>query len=157
VQCSARGNVPEEAAGTGVLICDRRGRERAITLLVSWLRRSAARKAVLPRDQDLIRSVGELLHSLSDLRELGQRAMEMVVEQLDAERGVLLLADDESGRLVPLVEHGAVEAAMRRDAVGYSRRVVQRVAESRGSLLVQDARRDARVAFESVDNLHLRS
>ena len=147
----------EEAVAAYERLGDRRGRERALTLLVTWLRRSSARTSVLPHDHDLIRSVGELLHSLSDLRELGQRAMEMVVEQLDAERGVLLLADDESGRLVPLVEHGAVDAAMRRDAVGYSRRVVQRVAESRGSLLIQDARRDARVAFESVDNLHLRS
>ena len=59
----------------------------------------------------LIESVSRLLDSLSDLGELTQRAMQMAVEQLDAERGVLLLADPESGRLVPMAEHGAVDAA----------------------------------------------
>jgi transcriptional regulator with GAF, ATPase, and Fis domain len=70
---------------------------------------------------------------------------------------VLLLADRESGRLEPVAEHGAVDAATRSDAMGYSRRVVQRVAESGGSLLVADAPSDPAVRSPSVLDLRLRS
>src|SRR5439155_22869366 len=98
-----------------------------------------------------------LLDPVSDLKELAQRAMGVAVEQFDAERGVLLLAEPENGRLVPMAEHGAVDAITRRDAVSYSRRVVERVAESGGSVLIGDAPSDPRAASESVLDLRLRS
>jgi transcriptional regulator with GAF, ATPase, and Fis domain len=56
-----------------------------------------------------------------------------------------------------MAEYGAVEAATRREAVSYSRRVVQRVSESGASLVIEDAPVDPRAASESVANLRLRS
>ncbi len=147
----------DEAAAGFERLGDHNNRERALALSVRWLRRWSAPAAGGARDRTLIESVSRLLNSLSDLRELAQRAMEMAVEQLDAERGVLLLADPETGRLTPMAEHGAVDAATRRDAVGYSRRVVQHVAESGGSLLISDAPSDPRVSSQSVVDLRLRS
>ena len=86
----------------------RRGRERALGLLVEWLRRTGGRGTVGDRDRNLIESVSRLLNSLSDLRELTQRAMELAVEQFDAERGVLLLAGcRERHARCPMAEHGA--------------------------------------------------
>ncbi len=50
-----------------------------------------------------------------------------------------------------------MDAATRCDAVGYSRRVVERVAESGGSLLIGDAPSDPAVRSPSVVDLRLRS
>ena len=147
----------EQAAGAFERLGDHRSRERALALEVEWLRGLATAAGAGSRDRDLIEAVSQLLHSLSDLRELTQRAMQMVVDQLDAERGVLLLVEPDSGRLVPMAERGAVDAATRSHAVGYSRRAVQRVTESGGSLLIGDAASDPRGLSESVLDLHLRS
>jgi Nif-specific regulatory protein len=136
---------------------DHPGRARALALTVEWLRRAPSPGSSSGRDGDLIRSVSRLLDSLSDLHELSQRAMKLAVEQLDAERGVLLLADPRSGRLEPEVEHGAVDAATRDRAIGYSRRVVERVARSGGSLLIGDAPSDPDSLSDSVVDLGLRS
>ena len=145
------------AIGTFERVGDRSSRERALALLVEWLRRHPVRPPAPAGGRDLIERVSWLLHSLSDPRELTQRAMRMAVEQLDAERGVLLLIDSESGLLAPIAEHGAVDAATRREAVGYSRRVAQRVTESGDSLLITDAPADPRVLSESVVDMQLRS
>jgi Nif-specific regulatory protein len=147
----------DDAAAVFERFGDRRSRERALGLTVEWLRLTGGRGTVGARDRNLIESVSRLLDSLSDLRELTTRAMELAVEQFDAERGVLLLADPETGRLAPMAEHGAVDAATRREALTYSSRVAQRVAESGGSVLIGDAPSDPRAASESVIDLRLRS
>jgi len=59
--------------------------------MVEWLRRTGGRGTTGDRDRSLIESVSRLLNSLPELGELTQRAMELAVEQFDAERGVLLL------------------------------------------------------------------
>ncbi len=137
-------------------IGDRNGRERALTISVEWLRRSATASTVI-RDQGLIERVCWLLNSLTDLDELMRRAMRSAVEQLDAERGVLLLADPETGQLVPTAEYGPIEPSTRAEALGYSRRVVQHVTRGGDSLLVVDADSDPRAASESVADMRLRS
>ena len=136
---------------------DHRSREQALALTVDWLRRIGTGESRPARARDLLRAVSRLLDSISDFRELTRRAMRLAVEQLDAERGVLLLADAEGSVLSPVAEHGAVDADTRRDAVGYSRRVVQRVAESGGSLLITDAPSDPEARSPSVLDLRLRS
>jgi transcriptional regulator with GAF, ATPase, and Fis domain len=83
--------------------------------------------------------------------------MQIVVEQLDAERGVLLLQDPERNRLVVMAEQGAVDASTRDHATGYSRRVVQRVAERGAPVLFGDAAADPTGRSESVMDLKLRS
>jgi transcriptional regulator with GAF, ATPase, and Fis domain len=147
-----------EAAAAGFQrLGDLRGRERALALLVRRLKRLRAPAEGPGRSHNLITAVRRLLDSLSDLRELAQRAMQLVVEQLDAERGVLLLLDAKTGRLVEMAEHGAVDASTRRSAVGYSRRVVERVAQSGGVVLIGDAASDPAGVSESILDLHLQS
>lgn len=133
---------------------DHRLRERALGLEVALLRR-ATRPVPERPTSDLLRSVGKLLASLTDLSELTRQAMALAVEQLGAERGVLLLM--ESGALVPVVEHGALDQDARERALGYSRRAVERVARSGGSLLIADAPSDPDALSESVIDLGLRS
>jgi transcriptional regulator with GAF, ATPase, and Fis domain len=147
----------QEAASTFERLGDHRSRERALGLGVEWLRRHRAAGTVTRRDRGLIESVSRLLDSLADLRELSQRAMAMAVEQLDAERGVLLLADSQSGALQPVVEHGAVDGATRDQAMGYSRQAVERAVRSARGLLISDAPSDPEAMSDSVVDLGLRS
>jgi len=159
---SSDGRIPvggwlDEAAASFERLGDRRSRERALALTVEWLRRTGGRGTVGARDRNLIESVSRLLTSLSDLKELAQRAMELAVEQFEAERGVLLLADPETGRMTAMAEHGAVDPSTRNEAVSYSRRVVERVTKGGDSLLIADAPSDPRAASESVLDLRLRS
>jgi Nif-specific regulatory protein len=145
-----------QAAAAFERLGDHRGRERALALAVEWLRGAGAAPS-RARSRDLLRSVSRLIDSLSDLGELTRRAMQLAVEQLDAERGVLLLIDEKTGALVPVVEQGAVDAATRDQAVTYSRKAVERVAASGGSLLIPDAASDPSTLSASVVDLRLRS
>jgi hypothetical protein len=153
------GEFLRDAAATFGRLGDRGGRERALALRVEWYdRRAVSAPATVARERDLLEAVGALLTSLSDLRELAQRAMRLAVDQLGAERGVLLLADPETGSLPPTAEPGAIDAATRSTALGYSRRVVESVTHSGGSLLVNDAVTDRRtVRSDSIEHLGLRS
>jgi transcriptional regulator with GAF, ATPase, and Fis domain len=149
----------ELATSTFERLGNRRGREQALARWVEVLKHNegTAQTMTVGGERGLLERVGWLLHSLTDLHELTQRAMSMVVEQLDAERGVLLLQDRETGQLRVMAEQGAVDNATRSEAVRYSRNVVERVTESGGSLLIVDAPSDVRARFDSVRNLGLRS
>jgi transcriptional regulator with GAF, ATPase, and Fis domain len=147
----------DQAASTFERLGDHRNRERALALMVRWLRRADRHPATATPERNLIEAVSRLLNSLSDLRELTQRAMRMAVEQLDAERGVLLLTDPVTGELNPIAEYGALDATTRNDAVGYSRRVARRVTEGGGALLIGDAPSDPRSLSDSMVDMRLRS
>jgi Nif-specific regulatory protein len=136
---------------------NRRGREQALALTVEWLLAEAAGGPGAHGRRNLIEEVSRLLDSLPDLRQLGRRAMRLAVQQLGAERGVLLLYDPATGGLDPLVEHGAVDAATRHRALGFSRRAVERVTTSGGSILISDAPSDPEASSPSVKDLGLRS
>jgi len=146
----------EDAAATFQRLGDLRSRERALAILVRRLQRTrpaSERSAPAP---DLIAAVSRLLNSLSDVRELATRAMRLVVDQLDAERGVLLLVDPESGELTPMAEHGAVDLSTRRNALGYSRRIVERVARG-GAVLLEDVRSEPGSLSESILEMGIQS
>jgi transcriptional regulator with GAF, ATPase, and Fis domain/tetratricopeptide (TPR) repeat protein len=147
----------ELAATTYERLGDQRGRLRTLSLQVEWLKRAENHPLPAGTERGLIERVSWLLNSLTDLHELTQRAMRMAVEQLDAERGVLLLLDRSSGQLKKMAEIGSVDAASLRKAVGYSRQVVERVTESGGSLLITEAPLDPRARSDSVRNLQLQS
>jgi Nif-specific regulatory protein len=147
----------QDAAGAFERLGDHPSRERALAYTVEWLERTRGAGPGGSLDRDLLKSVARLLDSLSDLHDLTERAMEMAVEYLDAERGVLLLTDGQGGELLPVVEHGAVDADTRDRALSYSRRVVERVARSGGSLLIGDAPTDPNALSASVVGLRLRS
>jgi Nif-specific regulatory protein len=147
----------EQAAAVFERLGDHGNRERALGLHVRWLSDQLQRTPAGSHPRSLLDAVSRLLNSLSDPRELTKRAMQMVVEQLDAERGVLLFAAPGSDQLEPIAEYGAVDATTRRDAVGYSRRVVERVARGGSGLLIKDAPSDPRAGSQSVVDLRLRS
>jgi transcriptional regulator with GAF, ATPase, and Fis domain len=147
----------ENAASTFERLGDRRGQLRALQIQLEWLKRSDTHVGSAGAERGLIERVSWLLNSLTDLPELTHRAMRMAVEQLDAERGVLLFLDPVSRRLEVMANYGSVDPATLREAKGFSRRVVERVTESGGSLLIDDAPQDPRARSESVRNLQLRS
>ncbi len=147
----------EEAAGLFARCGDHGSRERALDQLVECHRRVAPPSHAPSHGRSLIEAVSGLLASLSDPREVARRAMTLAVEQLEAERGVLLLASPEGGALTPIAEYGAVDARLRREAITFSRRIVERVLESGDSLLVTHAPSDPRARSESVEDLRLRS
>ena len=147
----------DEAAAGFQRLGNLSSRERALALLVRHLRRAHPTGDRAGRAQDLIIAVRRLLDSLSDLRELAQRAMRLAVEQLDAERGVLLLMDSETDQLMEMAEHGAVDAGTRRSAATYSRRIVERVARQGGAVLLGDALSDPASLSESIVDLQLKS
>jgi Nif-specific regulatory protein len=134
---------------------DHRSRERVLSLLVRWIHAGTGPSRAA--DETLLEAVSELLMSLPNLKELSKKAMELVVRQLEAERGVFLVVDPATGQFQAMAEYGSVNATVRRHAIGYSRRVVRHVAKSGGTLLVTDAARDPRARFESVVRLKLRS
>src|SRR5262249_45461847 len=132
---------------------DRRSRERALLLHLELLQRKRPAEFAPVREHDLIAEVSRLLDSMSDFDELIGRAMQLAVRQLDAECGVLLLADPETGRLEPRAEYGAVNPEKRREATTYSRRAVERAAESGTAILIHDAPTDPRARSDSVMSL----
>src|SRR5262249_14961188 len=136
---------------------DRLGREKALALAVDWYRSYGAAAPALARDRDLLEAVSRLLDSLTDLEQLTHEAMRLAVEQLGAERGLLLLADEDGESLRPVVEHGAVDAKTRDNAVSFSRGVVERVAKSGGSLVIADASSHPETLSRSMVDLGLRS
>ena len=138
---------------------NRRDRERALSLLVEKLRATGRTVPAIGStdERGLIERVSWLIGSISDLGELSQRAMRMVVEQLEAERGVLLLLDQETGQMSVIAEQGVIDPATRREALGYSRRIVERVTKSGGSVLAGDAPSDPRLQSESIETLGLQS
>ena len=147
----------QDAAETFGRLGDHRLREHALALGNEWLRRHRGAGRGISRDRGLIQSVSRLLNSLSDLTELTQRAMQMAVEHLSAERGVLLLIDPNSGHLVSVVEHGALDGSSRDRAMTFSRRAVERVVEAGHWVLIDDATKQPEAISESVVDLGLRS
>src|SRR5207247_10644706 len=70
----------QDAAGTFERLGDHPNRERTLALTVDWLHRHRVTGPGVSRARGLLQSVRALLDSLSDLRELTQRAMQMAVE-----------------------------------------------------------------------------
>jgi Nif-specific regulatory protein len=147
----------DQAAASFERLGDRRSQRRSLQLAIEWLRAAPAPAAVAPDERSLLERVSWLLQSLTDVRKLTQRAMQAAVEHLDAERGVLVLADPESGELTIVAQEGAMDATARSNALGFSRRVVQSVTKTGSSLLVGDAPSDPRVDWDSVRDMRLQS
>ncbi len=135
---------------------DRRNRELALSLAVERLREKANAPSA-SGGLDLLERVSGLLRSLSDLKQLAERAMQMAVEQLGAKRGVLLLVDPETKEPTILAEIGAVDTATRERALGYSRSVVKKVSESGRGLRATDALSEPGLDSPSVLGLDMRS
>jgi transcriptional regulator with GAF, ATPase, and Fis domain len=157
---ASRTPVPEwlrQAAAGFERLGDHAQRERALARAVDWYRRHAEHGPVGAHDRNLLEAVTRLLDLQPDLDELARRAMQLAVDQLDAERGVLVLASDDAGELRPVVEYGAMDASTRDQALTYSREAVERVATSGGSLLMADTATESETLSKSMVELGLRS
>lgn len=83
------------------------------------------------------------MNSSLDFNEVLRQAMDAVVQLTKAERGVLMIADDETGELVVRVAHGVSGATLDEDDT-YSTTVVTQVVETRQALLTNNAMFDDR-------------
>jgi len=136
---------------------DRRGRDQSTALAMRWYRDLSRAQGFSGKDTNLIRAVEHLLDSLSDFAELTSRSMRLAVNQLDAERGVLLLRDPESNELRVCAEYGAVDAVTKRKADEISRQAVERALGSGDSLVIHDPTRIPNANTASVLRLGIKS
>ncbi|MBZ0299842.1 MAG: SpoIIE family protein phosphatase [Anaerolineae bacterium] len=83
------------------------------------------------------------MNSSLDFDEVLRQAMDAVVQLTKAERGVLMIADDETGELIVRVAHG-VSRATDDTEDAYSTTVVNQVVETRQALLTNNAMFDDR-------------
>lgn len=139
---------------------DRVGRVDALERMYDLQRRFGAVPRKPLRDRELLQRVGGLIESMSDFEQLAKAAMRLAVDELDAERGVLLLApgdSDDEADLEAVVEHGAIDAETRGDALGYSRKAVRITRETGQPLVIQDAATELEGRSRSVVELGVRS
>ena len=83
---------------------------RALMLLVENLHFAGARGGDPQRERDFIDSVSRLLDSLSDLRELSQRAMRLASTSSGPSADCCCWWMPRAGALNPVVEHGPIDA-----------------------------------------------
>lgn len=83
------------------------------------------------------------MNSSLEFNEVLQQAMDAVIQLTKAERGVLLIADDETGELAVRVAHG-VSGETLQGGDAYSTTVVNQVIETRQALLTNNAMFDDR-------------
>ena len=88
----------------------------------------------------LFKQIGEILLSCTALDELLQRVLDLACEQLDADRGCICLCDAAAERFTLTVTRTD------ETSLAISRSIVREALRSRQSLLVSDARADARFA-----------
>jgi transcriptional regulator with GAF, ATPase, and Fis domain/tetratricopeptide (TPR) repeat protein/predicted ATPase len=146
-----------EAAACQERLGNARGRGRALQCALELYRNGGVRHGTGRARRALFEAVSALVVSMSDLRELGRRAMQLVVDELAAQRGVFLVVERGSDALIPLACNGDMDETSAGEAMSYSRRVVDRAAASALSILIPDAPLDPRAVSESVERLKLRS
>jgi Nif-specific regulatory protein len=108
--------------------------------------------------RDTLFQVSEILNSLLDLSEMLKRALRLVAQRLNADRGLIILLSEDSGELDPVAQIGQVDSHVRADALQISTTVVRQVAETGAVFRSHDATADPRLqTFKSVFDLSLRS
>ncbi len=97
--------------------------------------------------------VNQIISSVFDLKEVLNRIIDITLRILHAERGFIMLRDEETGELVP-------QAVRNRDAheITISKTIVNKVLESGKSILTDDAMSDDRFSGgKSIVDYHIRS
>jgi two-component system NtrC family sensor kinase len=96
-----------------------------------------------------VRELTDVIGSLLQPDRLLQRVMDIVFEEVPADRGVILVRDEESGDLLPAVvrfRDRKVRAEAVRNAITASRTIVDHVVATHEGVLCSDAVRDVRFA-----------
>jgi Nif-specific regulatory protein len=120
----------------------------------------ARREESLPAAEirDTLYEVSQLLNSILDFPELIHKVLQLVVQRLGAERGLIVLVDPESGELTPVARHGLMDEDAQADALQISTSIVRRVLQTGATFRSDDAVVDPRLAtMKSVFDLSLRS
>ena len=108
------------------------------------------------RDQQNLRTlykVNSIIRSVFDVDELLKKILDVVLDVIEAERGFIMLKDDETSELIP-------KATRNRDVkeITISKTIVNKIFQTGESILSQDAMLDERFASgKSVFDYHIRS
>jgi len=122
---------------------------------------AAPETAQAVRSWKAVRDLTEVIGSMITPDQLLPRVMDILFEQLDVDRGVLFMKDDQSGDFLPEVvrfnnRKGRMDA--NKNSIVASRTIVDHVARSRQGVLLSDVQGDERFrSGKSVQNLTLRS
>jgi len=90
--------------------------------------------------------IAQELNSALDLELLLGRVMTQLIEVIHAERGALLLWDNDAKRLQFMAARGAEGQALTEGTIGHSSNIVQRVWETQVPLMTTDAQTDPRLS-----------
>ncbi|MBW2037641.1 MAG: FHA domain-containing protein, partial [Deltaproteobacteria bacterium] len=100
----------------------------------------------------ILYQIGEIINSVTNLEELLEVIMDLVLQVVEAERGFLLLRDEGTETLLPkVVRYRGV--APPEEKITLSRTIVKRVIEEQVAVLTADAKFDSR--FSSGDSVQL--
>ena len=100
--------------------------------------------------------VTQVINSIHDPEELLDKVMDLAIEMVGAERGLIFLSRDDGADMEPVVARN-VERQTIRDATAYSRSILREAGRGR-SILTHDAEHDARFRdYRSVLRYHIRS
>ncbi len=98
-------------------------------------------------------SISKILSSSRDLTSVLNSAMDLAVEYLGAERGVLLLIDEVTDELKPIVER-RMDSESIKDALDISRTIVEEVRSTREPVISADATKDPRFTASKSIAMH---
>jgi adenylate cyclase len=93
----------------------------------------------------VLTKVAETLIAVRPVEEVLQQVMEIVFEHVPADRGFLMLRDEQSAKLVPMViKHRNPGASIDQGRISISKTIADRVLQDRVSILTSDAMVDPR-------------
>ncbi len=134
-------NVPERVGGA---IKERFNLDQTDLMALSGRLENLENYRRIQRALATLYKVGNLINSEPDLARLFQRLMDSVVEVTGAERGFLILAEDEGKRLRPVASVGGDHTTEGGD-MSFSRTIAEECYQSGYSFFTPDATSDARV------------
>ncbi len=102
----------------------------------------------------VLTKVAETLIAVRPVEEVLQQVVDIVFEHVPADRGFLMLMDEHTGRLVPMVVKHR-DPAQDTGKIGISKTIVERVVKDRVSILSTDAQHDTR--FGPQDSIRIGS
>jgi PAS domain S-box-containing protein len=134
------------------------GHQAAATFALEAISRSAESRRQEAHHLRTLYSIGQAINSSLNLRDVLNLLMDKVIEVTKAERGYVVLRDEQSGELTVAVARGIDQAGIFDDSFNISRGIVNGVATSGQPMLTTNAQADPRFsAMESVMHYNLRA
>jgi adenylate cyclase len=159
---SPYGNVAEEAVRSSTFAASTAQEITShMPLFETMLNRLRSDIDALEKEHTQLRAlseVGAVINSTFDLSEVLNRVMDKVIEITGAERGYLVLRDEETGKLEFMVARNLDRETLNQQSFQVSRTIVNRVAETGDPVVTTNAQADPRFGGqESVVSYSLRS